>query len=131
MTDPNIPAAISTNRTQFIAPNDTVYFSYDAPGQNVSYNNSYTTAIGPNVTDLTPNYCHFVSQLNTTIATFTPSGNGTGSCPLPDGYVFGDDAINNGTLFVMLTSEDTFVTPYNLSLLNDVIVAGPAVLVAG
>jgi hypothetical protein len=31
----------------------------------------------------------------------------------------------------MLTSEDTFVTPYNLSLLNDVIVAGPAVLVAG
>jgi hypothetical protein len=131
LTDPNFPAAISTNRTQFIAPNDTVLFAYDAPGQNVSYNHSYTTAVGSNVTDLTPKFCHFVSQLNTTISPFNSTGNGTGSCPLPGGFVFGDDAINNGTLFVMLTSEDTFVTPYNLSLLNDVIVAGPAILIAG
>lgn len=131
LTDPNIPAALSTNRTQFISVNSTLHFSYDAPGMNVSYNNSYVTAVGANVTTSIPSFCKFVNQLNVTSSPFNSTGNGTGMCQLRGGFVFGDDPINNGTMFVMLTSEDTFVTPYNLSLLNDVIVAGPAVLIAG
>ncbi len=135
LTDPNIPAALSTNRTQFISVNSTLHFSYDAPGMNVSYNNSYVTAVGANVTTSIPSFCKFVNQLNVTSSPFNSTGNGTGMCQLPGGFVFGDgewfhskycgiwtgeidtkvahftDPINNGTMFVMLTSEDTFVTP--------------------
>lgn len=45
--------------------------------------------------------------------------------------MFSDDGVVNGTNFVALISEDVYVTPYNLSLLNDVIVAGPAVFISG
>lgn len=41
----------------------------------------------------------------------------------------GDPAIN-GTMFIALTDTDLFVSPYNLSLINDHIVAGPALYVA-
>ncbi len=66
-----------------------------------------------------------------TYSPFTSTGNGTGTCEIPGGYVFGDDPINNGTLFVAITNQPLFVTPFNLSALNDIIVAGPAVLIAG
>ena len=39
--------------------------------------------------------------------------------------------IVNGTMFVMLVDTDLFVTPYNMSLLNDHVVAGPAVYQSG
>jgi hypothetical protein len=39
--------------------------------------------------------------------------------------------IVNGTVFVMLVDTDLFVTPYNMSLLNDHVVAGPAVYQSG
>jgi len=34
-----------------------------------------------------------------------------------------DDSIVNGTMFIALTDTDLYVTPYNLSLLNDHIFA--------
>jgi hypothetical protein len=37
--------------------------------------------------------------------------------------VFGDDAIINGTMAVMLTDTDLFVTPFNTTQLNPHIVA--------
>ncbi len=55
LTNANIPAAISTNRTALSASNQTLELSFDQPGMNVSYNQSYQTAVGANVTDLTPN----------------------------------------------------------------------------
>jgi hypothetical protein len=69
--------------------------------------------------------------LNATSVPYTSSGNNTGSCVIPGGYVFGDDPIINGTMFVALLQDPPFVTPYNLSKLNDFIVAGPAVAVLG
>lgn len=39
--------------------------------------------------------------------------------------------IVNGTIFVMLVDKDLFVTPYNMSLLNEHVVAGPAVYQSG
>lgn len=98
---------------------------------NVSYNNSYQTVVGANVTTNVPTHCVFISQLNATNVPFNATGNNTGSCIVPGGYVFADQAIVNETNFVALISEDVYVTPYNLSLLNDVIVAGPAVFIAG
>lgn len=132
LTSEGYQSAVSTNRTAFITPNVTeLYFQYDAPGMNVSYNNSYQTVVGANVTNNVPTHCVFINQLNATNVPFNATGNNTGSCIVPGGFVFGDDQIVNGSLFTALISEDVYVTPYNLSLLNDVIVAGPAVFIAG
>jgi len=132
LTSPDFNASISTNRTALTSVNETLYFTYDAPGMNVSYNSSYTTALGRNVTNTTtPTYCAFIAQLNATTTPFTSTGNNTGHCEIPGGYVFGDDPIVNGTMFVALLAENIYVTPYNLSLMDDIIVAGPAVLIAG
>ena len=104
---------------------------FDAPGKNVSYNNSYSTVVGANVTSEVPTHCVFISQLNATSVPFTSTGNNTGSCIVPGGFVFGDDPVVNGTNFVLAAQNPPFVTPYNLSKLNDFIVAGPAVFVSG
>jgi hypothetical protein len=132
LTAEGYQSAVSTNRTAFVTPNTTsLYFQYDAPGQNVSYNNSYQTVFGRNVTSPVPTHCVFISQLNATNVPFNATGNNTGECIVPGGVVFSDDGVVNGTNFVALISEDVYVTPYNLSLLNDVIVAGPAVYISG
>ena len=36
-----------------------------------------------------------------------------------------------GCSFVLVTDDNPFVTPFNLSLLNNHVVAGPAVYIAG
>lgn len=54
LTSPNYHAALSHNRTALTAVNETLYLTYEAPGKTVSYNNSYTTAVGRNVTTTTP-----------------------------------------------------------------------------
>jgi hypothetical protein len=132
LTADGFQSAVSTNRTAFYTANVTeLYFEYDAPGKNVSYNNSYSTVVGANVTSDIPTHCVFISQLNATSVPYTSSGNNTGSCVVPGGYVFGDDPIVNGSMFTILAQNPPFVTPYNLSKLNDFIVAGPAVYIAG
>lgn len=132
MTAEGFQSAVSTNRTAFVTPNVTeLYFEYDAPGKNVSYNNSYTTVVGANVTSEVPTHCVYINQLNATSVPYNATGNNTGSCIVPGGVVFGDDGIVNGTMFTLLAQNPPFVTPYNLSKLNDFIVAGPAVFVAG
>lgn len=42
-----------------------------------------------------------------------------------------DDPVVNGTIFVLLVDQDIFVTPYNFSLLDAHVAAGPAVYQAG
>ena len=51
--------------------------------------------------------------------------NSTGFASQPGGNVFDNplDPIINETSFVALTDTDLYVTPYNLSLLNDHILA--------
>ena len=115
-----------------MTPNATeFYLEYEAPGKTVSYNNSHTTVVGRNVTADIPTHCVFVSQLNATNVPYTATGNNTGSCVVPGGVVFSDDGIVNGTNFLLLAQDPPFVTPYNLSILDDVIMAGPAVFVSG
>ncbi|ODN80992.1 hypothetical protein L202_03101 [Cryptococcus amylolentus CBS 6039] len=118
-------AAITHNRTSLTSPGQQVHFTWDAPGQNTSWNSSYTTSIGGNVTDTTPKYVAWVSQLNTTYTEFNSTGNYSGYTYQPDGVVFDNtsDGVVNGTMFVGLTDSNPYVTPYNLSLLNDVLIA--------
>jgi hypothetical protein len=98
----------------------------------------------------------WISQLNTT---YTPlfNINGTsGSTLQPNGTIFGpgSNALVNGTVyvcfiprslptrialtvyffnarFIAVTDNNTFVTPFNLSEINQHIVAGPAMYMAG
>ena len=91
----------------------------------VSYNNSYNTSIGGQINTTTPSFVAFISQLNVTYAPLTVTSNNYGYAVQPGGVVFNgtNDGIVNGTNFVALTSTDLYVTPYNLSLLNDYIFA--------
>ena len=72
-----------------------------------------------------PSFAAFVSQLNVTYAPLNVTGNNTAYAYQPGGFVFNntDDGIINGTAFVAITDTDLYVTPYNLSLLNDHIFA--------
>ena len=89
-------------------------------------------------------YAAWISQLNTTYTMLNITGNNTASTIQPGGYVYNgtDDggeyshgvcrskecslisfSVVNGTMHVALTSSNPYVTPYNLSLLNDYIIA--------
>ncbi|KAI6169397.1 ferritin-like domain-containing protein [Pisolithus thermaeus] len=124
-------AAVSTNVSAISYPGYQVNFQWDNPGINVSYDLKYQTSstAGP------PKYALWVSQLN---ATYTPlynidTDNNYASTKQPDGQVFGNNTapIFNDTMFVALTDDNPYVTPYNLSLVNPHIVAGPAIYQAG
>lgn len=97
LVSPDFNSSITHNRTAFTHVNETLMLSYDAPGMNVSYNNSYQTAVGANVTSDVPTFCAFTSQLNVTTSPFNSTGNGTGTCMIPGGFVFSDDPIVNGS----------------------------------
>jgi hypothetical protein len=118
-------AAITHNRTSLTEPGRQVTFEWDAPGKTTGYNSSYNTTVGGNVTDLTPQYAAWISQLNVTYTPLNVTGNNTGYTYQPGGVVFNttDDGVVNGTMFIALTDTDLYVTPYNLSLLNDHILA--------
>jgi hypothetical protein len=49
----------------------------------------------------------------------------------PNVTVFADDQLVNGTMFVMLTDANPFLTPANISLINQHIRAGPALYQSG
>jgi hypothetical protein len=112
LTAEGVPSALSTNRTAFVTPNVTqLEVTYDAPGQNVSYNNSYTTVLGSNVTQTENLTCVFIAQLNATNVPFVRTGNNSGYCTIPAGQVYEgvyDNPILNDTNFLLLASERYF-----------------------
>ncbi|KAL3480936.1 hypothetical protein BJX99DRAFT_219848 [Aspergillus californicus] len=116
----NCAAAIARNRSEPLSfPGRRVYFEWDSPGQQVGPNNSYTTA----TTAGQPKFVGWSSQLNFTYSPLTVTGSRQGWTQQPEGYVYGDDGIINGTMAVMLTDSELFVTPFNLTQLNPHIVA--------
>lgn len=126
---PNFTAALNTNRTRLSEPGRTVEFAFEAPGKPVGPNNSYTT---DTTTDGTPVFAAWISQLNCTYTPLYDIGNGTAKAKQPGGYLWDElNPIVNGTVFVVLTDLDLYLTPHNLSLINDHVVAGPAVYQAG
>jgi hypothetical protein len=75
----------------------------------------------------------WISQLNTT---YTPledikankdkSGSGTTIHPAANIYGDGTAPLLNGTVYVLVTDANPYVTPYNLSTIEAHILAGPA-----
>lgn len=120
--------AITQNRSIPLSfPGREVYFSWETPGKPVGPNNSYITS----TTAGAPQFVLWASQLNVTYSPLTNVSGTTGMTIQPDVSTFQGDPAVNGTMFVALTDLDLFVTPFNISLVNPHIAAGPALYQAG
>ncbi|KAH9483520.1 Protein rds1 [Psilocybe cubensis] len=126
----NTTPAITHNRSEPLSyPGREVFLTWDAPGQIVSYNNSYVT----NTTAGAPAYVAWISQLNVTYTELFNIKGRSGQTIQPSGNVYGDNTapIVNGTMFIAVTDTNVPISPANVSMLNDHIVAGPALYQSG
>lgn len=122
--------AITHNRTM-TTPGQQVTLNWEDKGKPVGPNGTYITDISPMAG--APKYAAWISQLNTT---YTPLENIQGNSAVtfqPGNPIWegAQDPLVNGTMFVLITDEDLYVTPFNISRLNDHIIAGPAVYQSG
>ncbi|KAI9061769.1 Rds1 protein [Trametes sanguinea] len=132
--NPNVtslnPPAISSNTTNSISnPGRTLNLTWEAPGKQVGPNGAYNTSTSAGE----PKFVAWISQLNTTYTDLTITGNNSGSTVQPGGEIFGNGTFStiNGTIFVMVTDANPYVTPFNLTMLNQHVVAGPAMYQSG
>ncbi|KAJ5101833.1 hypothetical protein NUU61_004055 [Penicillium alfredii] len=138
--------AVATRRPSPLSfPGRQVALQWEAPGKPVGPNNSYITTTQARGAK----YVVWVSQLNVTYTPLRVNGNGnattgnttngnatngnltSGFTTQPDLETFQGDPAVNGTLFIAITDDDPFLTPFNLSLINTHVVAGPALYQAG
>ncbi|KAI0793173.1 hypothetical protein C8Q75DRAFT_713281, partial [Abortiporus biennis] len=121
--------AITTNATALTTPGQSVNLSWDLPGKQAGPDLAYntTTLAGE------PKFAAWISQLNVTYTPLTNVTNTSATTTQPDTQIYGEDSIQtvNGTVFVLVTDSDLFLTPYNLSLIDPHVVAGPALYGAG
>ncbi|KAI3392532.1 hypothetical protein diail_5543 [Diaporthe ilicicola] len=111
----NCSPAITHNRTQPLSyPGREVFLQWEKPGQAIGPNNSYVTSTSAG----TPKFALWVSQLN---ATYSPLLNVSGNSAYtiqPNVSTYEGDPAINGTMFLALTDEDLYVSPFNLSNVN-------------
>ena len=120
--------AISQNRSIPLSfPGRQVFFEWENAGKMVGPNNSYVTATSASA----PVYVAWVSQLNLTYTDLTITGPNQGYTFQPNSSTYAGDPAVNGTMFVALTSENITLTPFNLSMINPFVYAGPAIYQAG
>ncbi|KAJ5973470.1 Protein rds1 [Penicillium waksmanii] len=108
-------------------PGRQVTLQWDSPGSEIGPNNSYITTSQAT----RPKYVVWVSQLN---VTYTPLRVGHGSrgyTHQPNLETYQGDPAINGTMFIAITDHDPYLTPFNLSLINPHVIAGPAIYQAG
>lgn len=133
-SDTMYPPAITHNRTALSEPGMMISLSFDKPGKSVGPNLTYVT----NTTAGQPMFACWISQLN---ATYTPlqnvsetSDGWTAITMQPNGTVLPEtntDGVVNGTVFIVVTDSDLYLTAHNLSFINPHVVAGPAIYQAG
>ncbi|EIN11710.1 Rds1 protein [Punctularia strigosozonata HHB-11173 SS5] len=117
--------AITHNRTDPLTkPGDVLHLVWEEPGKKVGYNSSYIT----NSTAGEAKYAAWISQLNTTYTPLYNISGTSGYTNQPGGNIFGGNSAPtmNATVFVLIVDEDLYVTPFNLTMLNEHVVAGPA-----
>ncbi|KAJ7646603.1 Rds1 protein [Roridomyces roridus] len=126
-----LPAITHNRSIPLSKPGFQLDLTWEKPGKITGYDGLYTTntSAGP------AQFVAWISQLNTTYTPlFNISADGTsGSTLQPGDLIFGNGSapLINGTLFIAITDNNTFVTPFNMSLLNTHIVAGPAMYQSG
>ncbi|KAI9820365.1 MAG: hypothetical protein M1827_005988 [Pycnora praestabilis] len=120
--------AITHNRTVPLSyAGRVVYFEWEAPGKAIGPNNSYVTS----TTAGAPQFVAWVSQLNLTYSALEVTSPTTGFTIQPNTSTFAGDPAVNGTMFVALTDANITLTPFNLSMINPFVVAGPALYQSG
>jgi len=120
-------AAISHNRTALTYPGRTLRLSWEDPGVLVGPNQSYVTATSAG----DPKFVIWVSQLNATITELVVDGANTGYTIQPNASTYPTDPAVNGTMFIALLDSNVTVTPYNISMVNPFVRAGPAIYQSG
>lgn len=123
------PAIVHNRSIPLSYPGRPIHFQWGAAGEPVGPNNSYVTSRSELATE--PKYAMFVSQLN---ATYVPLVNVTdngASAVQPNMSTFAGDPAANGTMFIAITSDNPYLTPYNLSMINPFVYSGPAIYQAG
>ncbi|KAJ5881199.1 Protein rds1 [Penicillium subrubescens] len=113
-------------------PGRQVALQWETAGKGVGPNNSYITSTQAK----TGKYVAWVSQLNVTytplrVVNSTGNSTGRGYTSQPDLETYQGDPAINGTMFIAITDDNPVLTPFNLSLINPHVVAGPAVYQAG
>lgn len=117
-------------------PGRQVRLHWESAGKGVGPNSSYVTSTQAKAAK----YVVWVSQLNITYTPLHIITNATGSYGnstgrgytlQPDLKTYQGDPAINGTLFIAITDDDPYLTPFNLSLINPHVVAGPAIYQAG
>lgn len=122
--------AITHNRTYPLSyPGRPIYLSWGEAHEPIGPNNSYVTARSP-VADA-PRFAMFVNQLNATYVPLQNISGNSGVAIQPNTSTFAGDPTINGTSFIAITSDDVYVTPYNLSNINPFVYAGPALYSSG
>lgn len=122
--------AISNNRSIPLSyPGRPVHFQWGAVDEPIGPNNSYVTSRSELATQ--PRYAMFVSQLNATYVELQNITDNGASAIQPNMSTFAGDPAVNGTMFIAITSENPYLTPYNLSMINPFVYAGPALYQAG
>ncbi|KAG9771226.1 hypothetical protein KCU88_g6399, partial [Aureobasidium melanogenum] len=122
--------AISQNRSIPLSyPGRPVHFQWGNVNETVGPNNSYVTARSP-LADA-PRYAMFVSQLNATYVPLVNISGNTASAVQPNMSTFAGDPAANGTMFIVITSQNPYVTPFNLSLVNPYVYSGPVLYQSG
>lgn len=120
--------AITHNRTAPLSwPGRQVFLSWETPGKHVGPNNSYVTSTNAG----SPKYVAWATQLNVTYSTLTLRNGTSGYTIQPNVETYAGDPAINGTMFIAITDDDLYVTPYNITMLNPHVVAGPALYQAG
>lgn len=123
-------AAISRNRTNPLSyPGRPIYLQWGNANETIGPNNSYLTSRSA-VADA-PRYAMFVNQLNATYIPLQNVSGNTGVAIQPNTSTFAGDPTINGTSFIAITSQNIYVTPFNLTTINPYVYAGPALYSAG
>jgi hypothetical protein len=127
-TDNGCRPAITHNRTIPLSyPGRTIELFWEAPGKPVGPNNSYITSSQAD----TPKYVAWVTQLNVTYTPLNTTNSSYGTTIQPSLVTFAGDPAVNSTMFIAVTDDSPYLTPFNLSLINPHVVAGPALYQAG
>ncbi|KAH7347524.1 ferritin-like domain-containing protein [Plectosphaerella cucumerina] len=116
-TGVNCSPGITRNRTEPLSyAGRQVFLQWDCPGHAVGPNNSYVTSTSAGA----PVYAAWVSQLNVTYSLLEEINleNNTAWTIQPNVSTYEGDPAINGTMFLALTDEDIYVTPYNLTQIN-------------
>ncbi|KAI2775995.1 ferritin-like domain-containing protein [Daldinia loculata] len=111
----NCGPAITHNRTTPLSyPGRQIFLEWDSPGNSIGPNNSYVTSTSAGH----PRFAAWVSQLN---VTYTPLQNISGNTAYtiqPNTSTYEGDPAVNGTIFLAITDDDLYVTPFNLTQIN-------------